>query len=170
MDKEIYQELWLDLACRYSFELIRFAMEHDIALVPGYGYFTIRPDPDKPTLRAVLMSIQDSDYHDWDLAQELGHFWPTRWVLDNLTSRFYCKRTLLYSLCEFYHWLMGWLILKKLKVPADGYWDMAWDILRNYHQPREIQDGRWARHKQNVEYELRKYKDRYGEAVVEMIM
>lgn len=170
MDKEIYNEFWLDLASRYSFELIKFAFRHDIALIPGYGYFTIKPGPNEPTMRAVLMSIQDSDYHDWDLAQELGHFWPTRWVLDNLTSRFYCRRTFLYSLCELWHWLMGWLILKKLKLPTSGYWNMARDILRNYHQPKEIQDCQWARHKQNIMHELEGYKARYGEAIIEMIL
>ena len=170
MDKDIYEELWLDLACRYSFELVEFAFQHNIALMPGYGYFTMRPSPDEPTMRAVLMSIQDSDYHDWDLAQELGHFWPNRWILDNLTSRFYIKHTFLYSICELWHWFAGWLILKKIGLSVAGYWDMARDILRNYHMPVQVQENRWARHLQNVNHEFEKYKERYGESVAECIL
>lgn len=144
-EKEVFYDLLHKLRYNYHPSLLWFAHNCDISYFPTFGYYTLN-GKDGKSLRCVAMPIDPGAYPDWEFAQEMGHFWPTQWVLDNLTTKFYLKENLLYQfiygLCELYHWFVGWVILKLLGLPVEGYWKLALEIVRAYTLPLEKRQGR----------------------------
>lgn len=143
---EGYARLWLDLSINYSFELLRFAKEHHIDLIPAVGYFTFASEENGKlvTPRMASMAIYPGDYPNYALANEMGHFWPTQWVLDNLGTPLYRAMNLsgswlssfLYGLTELWAWFAGWLILRKCGLDRTGYWPLALRVA-NYTKKRK---------------------------------
>lgn len=167
-----YARLWSQLCTNYSVELVIFAKEHHIVLVPAVGYFTFASEENgKPiTPRMASMAIYPGDYPNYELANEMGHFWPTQWVLDHLGTPLY--RTMgttgswlssfLYSLTELWAWFAGWLILKKCGLDRTGYW---WLVLQvaNYtkKRKRKAQDNDdWSNKTLDAWHDI---QDQYGD-------
>ena len=143
---ERYARLWVDLSMNYSFELIRFAKEHHIGLFPAVGYFTFASEENGKlvTPRMASMAIYPGEYPNYELANEMGHFWPTQWVLDHLGTPLYLAMgssgswlsSFLYGLTELWAWFAGWLILRKCKLDRAGYWPLAIKVA-NYTKKRK---------------------------------
>jgi len=143
---EGYARLWADLSVNYSFELIRFAKEHHIDLFPAVGYFTFasRENGKLVTPRMASMAIYPGEYPNYELANEMGHFWPTQWVLDHLGTPLYLTMgssgswlsSFLYGLTELWAWFAGWLILRRCKLSRAGYWSLALQVA-NYTKKRK---------------------------------
>lgn len=160
----------VELKKSFAPRLIEFVEQHGIQLVPAIGYFTLghREEGRLVNDRAIGLSLDPGPYPNYELANELGHFWPTSWVLHHFTTPLFSKplRTklhqFLYSGCELWHWFAGWLILLKLRLPQDGYWPLARAVIGHYTAPMDMRARRLAHWLAGASQALEAAESRYG--------
>lgn len=165
------EELCLtELKKSFAPRLIEFAEQHGIQLVPALGYFTLGHWEGARLVddRAIGLSLDPGPHANYELANELGHFWPTSWVLHHLTTPLFSKvlptklDRFLHSRCELWHWFAGWLILWKLRLPRDGYWPLARTVIGHYTAPRYVRLQRLAHWLGGTSEALEAAESRYG--------